>query len=86
MPLISPEIYEPTQVRYLDWYGPRECFWNFDAVPPGEWHIETSKDLVKWEEVQGVAVHFLRGSSCLTWNLSPDLGFARIRRVKPPNA
>lgn len=77
MPLHG-SIYEPTQVLYLNWWGPVQAFWNFDQVPAGEWHLQSSKDLVNWTKVEDAPVCHLKGPSCLSFNQPPEIGFCRL--------
>lgn len=79
--MLIGNIYEPTQVRYFSWWGPLQCFWNFDQVPAGEWHVQVSKDLLNWSDLDGGPIFSLKGPSCLTHNLPPEAGFCRLKRA-----
>lgn len=78
--MLIGNIYEPTQVRYLAWFGPMQAYWNFDQVPAGVWRVQTSKDLINWSDLESGPVFHLSGPSCLTHNLPPESGFARLVR------
>jgi len=70
----DPDSVNPTQVRYLDFWGPIEAFWNFDQLPAGTWFVEVSKDLVHWSTVPDAPISILNGPACVTWNLPPEMG------------